>query len=73
MEKYLTELEHEKFNQFLIKRKIRRVAVAKILSLKDGGSITQYFKNKTFRRNDFEKVRKVLKDRALEGFEEIEF
>lgn len=73
MTRYLTEKEHDIFDCFLKKRNIRRVEVARILGLKTGSSITQYFDNLTFKRNNFEKVREVLKERALEGFEDLEF
>lgn len=73
MTRYLTKKEHDIFDSFLKKRSIRRVEVARILGLKTGSSITQYFDNLTFKRNDFEKVREVLKERALEGFEALEF
>lgn len=73
MHKHLTKEEHDKFDKFLRKRKIKRVQIARILGLKDGGSITQYFAKKTFRRNDFKKVKEVLEKQALAGFDEIDF
>ena len=72
-ERYLTEKEHEIFDSFLRQRKVRRTEVARILKLKSSGSINGYFERKTLRRDDAKKVKKVLKDKALEGFEVLEF
>lgn len=73
MQKYLTEEQHKKFDLFLRHKGIKRTVVARILELKSSSSINGYFERNTFRFDDFKKVRKVIRDKALEGFEEIEF
>lgn len=73
MERYLTKKQHEAFSSFLKQRKIRRAEVARILNLKSSASVTQYFKHFTFRVTDADKVKRVLRDRALEGFDDLEF
>lgn len=66
--RYLTKQEHMEFDRFLKKRKVTRSEVAKILDLKSSGSITTYFNKNTFKRTDFDKVFRVLENRANQDF-----
>ena len=71
MSKYLTTDEVERFKTFLELKKIGNSKLSRILVIAPSG-ITYYFRTGNWRRNDFEKVRRVLKERANDGFELID-
>lgn len=70
-ERYLTQEETKRFDDFLKKRKVSRVKIGSVLGF-TGANVGYLLANSSFLRDDFKKVRKKLKDEALEDFKMID-
>lgn len=69
---YLTKEELEKLKAFLKQKKVSQAEVARILG-KEPATVGYWLKEKRFYRFRAQELIKILKERAHEGFEGLEF
>lgn len=69
---YLTSEEHKALKDFLDKKSLSNIAVSSIVN-RTPANVGYWFRKERFKRLVARELIKVLKGRALEGFDDLDF